>query len=368
MAVKIYEYKLRANKAFVREAERTLLSCQHLYNACLEQRINHYRQTGLAVSWAQQSRELTELRADDPCFKAVSRGFQKEVLRRLDLAYQAFYRRVKSRDKAGFPRFRSRDRYNSFGWSLDPRHKDFLRGDKIHVPSVGSCRVRLSRPLEGTPKQARILRKADGWYVQITCSVPLPTPLQKTGKTVGVDVGINSFAALSTGEVISNPCILQHNARRLADAGRRLSRRKQGSKRRKKAQGLLAKRHLHIQRIRKHFHYQVANKLVREFDGIHVEKLNVSDMVVNPRFAKAIYDVAWGSFFSITQFKAEWAGREFVKKDPRYTSQTCSVCQHRQKMPLWLRVFLCEKCQYQEDRDINAAINILGAECALQMK
>lgn len=366
--IKIYEYKLRTNKSFVREAERTLISCQRLYNACLEQRISHYTYARKSVSWIEQSRELTELRAADAGFAQVSRAFQQETLKRLEKAYDGFFKRLKKGEKAGFPRFRAKERYNSFEWPIDQRKQGPLRGDKIHVPSVGSCRVRLSRPLEGKAKHARILRRADGWYVQLVCELAKPAPLPKTGKKVGVDVGLSSFAALSTGELIENPRTLKRNEEKLAEAARKVARRKKSGQRRRKAVKLLAKQHLRVQRARKHFHFQVANRLVKEFDEIHVEELKIKNMVKNRSLAKAISDVAWGNFFLIAQFKAACAGREFKKKIARYTSQTCSTCGHRQKMPLWLRVFFCEKCEHGENRDTNAGKNILGAEIAPQMK
>ena len=366
--VKTYEYKLRVNKAFVREAERTLVSCQRLYNACLEQRISYYTYARKTLSQIDQSRELTELRAADATFAQVSRPMQTDTLMRLEKAYDGFFRRLKRGEKAGFPRFKAIERYNSFGWAIDPRHRAPMRGDKIYVPSVGSCRVRLSRPLEGQAKHACILRRADGWYVQIACEVAKSEPLPRTGKKVGVDVGISSFAALSTGELVENPRMLKRNEEGLARAGRKVSRRKKDGMRWRKAVNLLAKHHLRVQRARRHFHFQVANRLVKEFDEIHVEELKIRNMVKNRSLAKAILDVAWGKFFLIAQFKAECAGREFKKKVARYTSQTCSVCGHRQKTPLWLRIFLCEKCRHEENRDVNAGRNILGAEIAPQLR
>lgn len=357
---------MRTNKAFIREAERTLIVCQQLYNACLQQRISYYTYGRKTISWIEQSRELTDLRAADPTFAQVGRAFQCETLKRLERAYQAFFRRAKQDGRSGFPRFRSLGRYNSFEWPVAEVVQSPLRGDKIHVPKVGSCRVRLSRPLEGKVKHARILRRADGWYVQLVCEVPKPPPLPKSGKIAGVDVGISSFAALSSGELIDNPRTLKRNEARLAEAARKVSRRVRGSKRRSRAKSLLAKQHLHVQRARRHFHYQVANRLVREFDEIHVEELRIGNMVRNHNLAKAILDVAWGSFFSILSFKAAWAGREFFKKNPSFTSQTCSACGHRQKTPLRVRIFSCAGCAHTEDRDTNASKNIIGAEIALQ--
>lgn len=367
---KVFEYKLRTNKSFVEAADNVLWACRDLYNACLEQRISWYAYTYKSPNWAEQCRQLTELRADDPRFATITRGIQTDVIDRVEKAYQAFFRRCKSGETPGFPRFKGRDRYNSFEYAVDQRHAYPLVGDKLKVAGLGSCRVRLSRELpEGAKiKIVRIVRRADGWYAQLVCEVVKPVPLPKTGKVVGVDVGLTTFAALSNGELIDNPRTLRANEDRLASAGRVVSRRKKNGNRRRKARVLLAKHHLRVSRARKHFHYQIANRLVREFDEIHVEQLNIAGMVKNHSLAKSISDVAWGGFFSITQFKAEWAGREFKKKIARFTSQDCNVCGHRQKMPLSIRVYTCGSCGNVENRDTNAGKNILRAEKARQPK
>jgi putative transposase len=369
---KVFEYKLRTNKSFVAAADNILWRCRELYNACLEQRISHYLYTGKSPNWIEQGRQLTELRADDPAHSAIPRRIQGNVIDRIENTYQAFFRRCKSGETPGFPRFKGPDRYNSFEYSVDLRcrHISPLKGDKLRVLGIGTVRVRLSRELpEGAKiKIVRIIRKADGWYTQLVCEVIKPSPLPKTGKTVGVDVGLTTFAALSTGEMIDNPRTLRASEDSLANAGRVVSRRKKNSKRRRKARTLLAKHHLRVSRARKHFHYQVANRLVREFDEIHVEQLNIRGMVKNRHLAKSISDVAWSSFFLITNHKAEWAGRLFIKKIARYTSQDCNLCGHRQKMPLAIRIFTCGNCGNVEHRDTNASLNILQAESACQLK
>src|SRR5262249_32206619 len=151
--------------------------------------------------------------------------------------------------------------------------------------------------------------RADGWYALLVCEVPKPAPLPATGETVGVDVGIKSFATLSTGEEIANPRHLKQAADQLAREQRRLSRKVKGSHNRRKARGKVALRHWRVHRARKHCHYEEAAKPVKRFDRTAVEDLNIRGMVKNHRLAKAILDVAWGQFFAITKSKAENAGR-----------------------------------------------------------
>jgi putative transposase len=169
---------------------------------------------------------------------------------------------------------------------------------------------------------------------------------------------VASFAILSNGEEIENPRHLKNALENLQRQQRRLSRRRKGSKRRAKQRTRVAKAHLKVSRCRKDFHHKVSRDLVRRFDAITVEDLNIRGMVKNHRLAQAISDVAWGRFFRMTKGKAENAGRTFERVDPRYTSQICSKCGHRQKTPLAVRVYECARCGFVVGRDHNSAINI----------
>ena len=355
---KTFEYRLRANRKFIAQCESTLDNARFVYNCALEHRINIYRETGKSLSFYEQSRQLTEARAALPEVKSCLRTIQSDALERLDLAFQAFFKRLAKGQTPGFPRFKARDRYHTFSQKYEAVRPCPLLGDKLTVPGVGTVRVRLSRPIEGQVKQLRITRRADGWYALLVCRINRPKPLPKTRKTVGVDVGLTSFATLSNGETIANPRHTRRAEEKLARESRRLSRKAAGSTNRKKARRKVALRHLKVSRARKDFHHKEARKLVNRFDRISVEDLNVKGMVKNRHLAKAISDVGWSQFFQITQSKAENAGRVFERRDPRYTSQTCSECGHKQRMPLAIRLFVCEACRFVCDRDHNAAINL----------
>ncbi|MGH9854387.1 MAG: RNA-guided endonuclease InsQ/TnpB family protein [Blastocatellia bacterium] len=357
---KTFEYRIRPNKQFVAGCERALDASRFVYNCALEQRIRVYDASGQTINFYEQSHQLTEARNELPEVGNVLRTIQSDALERLDFAFDAFFRRLKNGEKPGFPRFKARDRYHTFSQKIEKQRACPLKGDKLTVPGVGSCRVRVSRPLEGKVKQLRVTRRADGWYALLVCDLPKPEALPKTGKAVGVDVGITSFATLSTGQEIDNPRYLKTAEDQLARQQRNLSRKKKGSANRKKARQKVALRHLRVRRARKHFHHEEAAKLVEKFDRIAVEDLSIRGMVKNHRLAKAISDVAWSQFFEITKTKAENAGRRFERVDPRYTSQICSSCGHQQKMPLAIRVYECEQCGFVIGRDHNAAITILG--------
>ncbi|MGH9849584.1 MAG: RNA-guided endonuclease InsQ/TnpB family protein [Blastocatellia bacterium] len=355
--IKTFEFKLRVNKSFVEACERELEHSRQIYNAALAERISCYQITGESLGYVEQSRHLTDARTL-PEVKSHLRAIQQDALERVDEALKGFFRRVKNGEKPGFPRFKGKDRYHTFSQKYEKVRPCPLKGDKLTVPGVGSCRVRLSRPIEGQCKQLRITRRVDGWYALLVCEMEKPEPLPMTGHTVGIDVGITSFATLSNGEEIENPRHLKSALDNLQRQQRRLSRKKNGSKRRAKQKAKVAKAHLKVARCRKDFHHKDSTDLVRRFDAITVEDLNIRGMVKNHRLAQAISDVAWGSFFTMTQTKAESAGRVFERVDPRYTSQICSRCGHRQKTPLAIRIYECAKCGFVIGRDHNSAIII----------
>ena len=173
-----------------------------------------------------------------------------------------------------------------------------------------------------------------------------------------MDVGLKTFATLSNGETIKNPRHLKLASGKLRKLQRQLSKKKKGSANRKKAIRKVALAHEGVANARKDFHHKTALDLVRRFDRIAVEKLNIKGLVKNHKLAQAISDVAWGEFNVILGSKAENAGKQRVEVIPNNTSTDCCVCGYRQKMPLKIRIFDCEKCSNKIDRDKNAAINI----------
>src|SRR5215813_4304484 len=355
---KTFEYRIKLNKPFIAACDKALNDSRFVYNCALEQRVRVYNASGKGIGLNEQSRQLTDARNESPAIKSVLRSIQQDALERLDEAFDAFFRRLKLGEDPGFPRFKGRDRYHTFSQKYEKVRPCPIKGDKLTVPGVGTCRVRLSRPIEGQCKQLRITRRVDGWYALIVCEIPKPAPLPPTGQTVGVDVGITSFATLSTGEEIENPRHLKDALDNLKRQQRWLSRKKKGSKRRARQRIRVAKAHLKVARCRNDFHHKISTNLVRRFDAITVEDLNIRGMVKNHHLAQAISDVAWGSFFRMTQTKAERAGRVFERVDPRYTSQICSNCGHRQKMPLAVRIYECARCGFVIGRDHNSAITI----------
>jgi putative transposase len=353
---KAFKYKLNPTKGQAKTLETWLHLCQQLYNGALEQRIFAYQRRGVSVSVYEQLKSLPELRDMLPNYADIHAHVLQDVLQRLDKTYKAFFARVKRGDIAGFPRFKGKDRYDSFCYK---EYKPTVSSDTKHVylPKIGNIRVRLSRAVEGTIKTATVKREADGWYIIFSCEVA-PKLQPSTGQSVGVDVGLQHFFVTSRGYHAPNRRYLSKAEKALAKAQRRLARRKKGGAGWQWAKEQVAKRHQKIARQRRDYQHFQAQKLVRKYDAIAVEDLNVKGLS-RTRLAKGIHDVAWGQFISILSSKAEEAGRRVVKVSPNYTSQICPNCGAVKKKSLSERVHRCP-CGCVMPRDLASAIVIAG--------
>jgi len=355
--VKAYKYKLKTNAKFEAACAATLDVCRELYNAALQERRGAYQINGISINYHAQAVQLPQIKQIRKDVGEVHSQVLQDTLRRVDKTFDAFFRRVKNGETPGYPRFKPASRFDSFTY---PQSGFRLEGDKLHLSKIGSCRIRLSRPIEGTIKTCTIKREADGWYVTFAVEENQSRFFPKTGDAVGIDVGIENFATLSTGEGVENPEFLRESEAELKTAQRKVSRRKKRSNRRRKAARLLQKKHQKVQRQRADFHHKTALKIVCEFDAIAVEDLNVRGMVKNHCLAKSISDAGWSQFILILTSKAESAGRVVIKVNPAYTSQDCSQCGHRVRKTLAMREHRCDKCGFVAHRDHNSALAVKG--------
>ena len=355
---KTFTYQLRPTPKQERDLERVLVLCRKLYNIALEQRITAYQHCGVTISGSQQDAELKDIRAAFPAYAAIHSHVLQDVLARLEKAYHAFFCRVQRGEKAGFPRFKGRNRFHSFTF------KEYGNGARLDngflvLAKIGRVRVHWSRPLEGTPKTVTITHEADGWYMAISCADVRIQPLPATGEETGIDLGLESFATLADGTMLHTPRCYRRAERRLKTAQRRVARRKQGSTRRKKAVKLLAKAHQKVKHQRRDYQHKAALHLVHDYDVIYHEELQVANMVQNHHLAKSIADAGWRGFLTILSHKAACAGRKVMAVNPAYTSQICSGCGVVVTKGLSVRWHLCPECGTSLHRDHNAARNIL---------
>jgi putative transposase len=364
---KTFKYRLSGNKLTFSRADQWLMLCQRLYNIALEQRIYIYRNNRQTISCYDQSNQLPELKEAFPEYKIVGSQVLVDVIQRLDKAYKAFFRRVKNiNGKAGFPRFKSIDRYKSFtltqaGWKLDDRY--------LIIRNVGRFKLRLSRPIEGNIKTVTIRREATRhWYVCFSCDKVPELELAPSVKTVGIDVGIKSFCVDSDGHREFNPAYFRQGQKQLRVRQRVLCRRVKNSHGREDARILVAKAQEKVSNQRNDFLHKVANHYVTNYGVIYIEDLNICGMVKNHHLAKSINDASWGKFFGMLAYKAEEAGRQLIKV-PQFepTSKTCSECGAiNQELTLADRQWVCKSCGASHDRDYNAAKNIRRVGQTLQ--
>jgi len=359
MYKRTFKYRLYPTKAQQTAMQKSLDACRWVYNRTLEVRktaweerkesIGRYDTIKMIPQWKQDNSNLTD---------AYSQSLQ-EVCTRVDLAFQAFFRRVKSGETPGYPRFKGADRYDSFTY---PQSGFRLLEKQLELSKIGLVKIRKHRNIEGEIKILTIRRTATGkWYACFSCEVE-PKPLPKIEAVVGIDVGLESFATFSTGEKIENPRFFKKSETRLAKAQRKLSKQKKGSPERKKAKKVVAHTHEKIVNQRRDFAHKASRAIVNSYQVIALEKLDIKQMRENgfKGIRKSIGDVAWNQFVQFTRYKAEEAGREFVQVNPRNTTKMCSRCGQLVEKKLFTRVHICPHCGLSLDRDENAAINILA--------
>ena len=355
--MKSYKYKLKPSGRITESFDRTLNVCRELYNAALQERRDAWRLNRVSINYHDQRAQLPGIKLLRSDLGELYSQVPQDVLRRLDKTFGAFFRRCRRGETPGFPRYKGKQRYDSFTY---PQSGFRLEGDKLTLSKIGSVRLRLSRPVEGTIKTCTIKRQVDGWFVIFAVEEHQCRYLPQTGKGVGVDVGIESFATLSTGGAIENPEYLRNAERGLKIQQRKVSKKKPRGANRRKAACILAKKHLHVANQRRDFFHKRALDLIREFDEIAVEDLNIRGLVKNHHLAKSIGDAAWGTFLTILAGKAENAGRRVWRVPPQFTSQDCSACGNRVRKSLAVREHRCVACGLVLHRDHNAAKNILA--------
>lgn len=362
---KAFKYRLLPNADHERELSAMLETHRRLYNSFLDYKKYSYELGGVSVSFKDLSRKLTDDIKDNIYYQRIKRSSSQCTLRRLDKAFAAFFRRVKAGEKPGYPRFKGRDWFDSFGFE-SPCQGIRLETDKdqegyaaLHLDFVGAVTVKYHRPIEGTPRSYAVKREAEKWYLVVSCELP-DTPIVKQGKpSVGIDMGLSSFLTTSDGHHEPNPRYLKTVLPELRVAGRAVARKKKGSKNRRKAVKRLAKIHAKVKNSRKEHHHQTANQLVRDHDFIATEDLNIKQMVEDGRFSRSISDAGWGQFLNTLEFKAQTNGVAFVKVPARGTSQRCSRCGVIVPKDIRVRVHDCPHCGLKIDRDENGALNIL---------
>ena len=359
--MRTFEYRLYPNKAQAKALMGCLIASRHLYNEMLAASKAHYDESGKFLLKYDLTAQFRGRGGEH-----VPASTVQMLADRLDKAFRRFFAVRELGEQGGFPRFKKPNRWHSI--QLRQHKTDFqlaADGKHLDLPKKlgGSIKIKLHRPIEGTPKTAHLILRADGhWYVLIVCETEPQTehlPSMCEHPEIGIDVGLKSFLTDSEGHTTQNPRNFRKSQATLRRKQRTIARRKKGSKRRRKASKSTAQTHLKIKRQRRDFHFKVAKPYAEQYQLIAVEQLNIDGMVKNHHLAKSIMDASWGAFLDILTAKAESAGHEVIRVNPRYTSQTCSRCGEIVQKSLSVRTHMCPICGYVEDRDVNAAKNIL---------
>lgn len=347
-------------------AQATLLrqtfGCVRLvYNRALRERSDAWTHAKKSMRYLAQSKSLTALKRDpDFAFlRDVSSVPLQQALRHVQTAYVNFFAK-----RTAYPRFKRRRHGGSAEFTRSAFRWD---GKSLTLAKMDRpLKIRWSRPLPKNAEPSTVTVSLDPsgrWHVSLLCDDPTIRPMRRRRTAVGVDVGISSLVALSTGEKIANP---KHDTRELRSKrrlSRSLARKVKGSKNREKARVKLARLHAKVADRRRDYLHKLTTRLVRENQAIVVEDLNVRGMMRNRYLARAIADAGWSELVRQLAYKCEWYGRDLVKVDRFFpSSKTCSACGLvRESLRLDVRRWTCEACGAEHDRDVNAAKNILAA-------
>lgn len=356
--IKAFKYRIYPTQQQELTLDRTLITCRLLYNQMLGQRISKYKREHISLSYVDQANGLIK----NDYQKALHSQVCQDTIKRLDQSFRNFFRRVKERKagkkvKLGFPRFKSRNRFRSFCY---PQSGFKIVDNHIQLSKIGNIKLIYSRPTEGRIKTCRVLKDVDQWFVILTCECEDHIKFDNGKPSIGIDVGIKTFAYLSDGTKIDNPRFLQKSSHKLRKEQRRLSRKVKGSKNRNKQRIRTARVHRKIRRQRIDFLHKTSTWLVNNYGTIVFEDLNIKGMLKNHKLAKAISDVSWKRLIVLTQNKAENAGSRVLLVCPKNTSQDCSRCGKKVPKALSERIHCCPHCGLEMDRDENASLNILS--------
>ena len=344
--------------------------CLWLYNFLGKERIKAWKENKTIITYSQQQNLLPQLKETYPDLKTVHSQTLQDVVRRLDYSWKKFYTKVK-REKTGLPRKKWLEKYESFTYTQNPAFQ--LKGSQLWISKLGWMNIRKYREPIGEVKTCSLLVKNQKYYAVFSCEIEAQPKIEVSSiskeRQIGIDVGIgkDNFFALSNREKQTNPQFYRTAEKELGELQRKVSNKEKGSQRREKAKLELSKKHERVSNQRKDFVFKTVKKLRDNFDLLAVEKLRTRKIMErsqeqNPWYsAKSLHDASLSFFLLALSHRVEETGGRLVKVNPAYTSQRCSNCQQlaSQKLELSDRVFVCAWCQHQEDRDINAAKNIL---------
>ena len=361
MSTLAIKYRLYPTPAQETKLWQALAVCRAVYNSLVLWRKRDFEAQGKSPDYYAQKKALPVWKTAHPELCQPHSQALQDVAKRVDIAFAAFFRRIKAGETPGYPRFKGEGQYDSLTY---PQTGGFaVQEDAVRLSKIGVVKAVVHRALPGTAKTCTVRVQSGKWFACITCEGEAES-LPESAEQVGIDVGLEHFTATSDGEFVANPRFFRKDEKALAKAQRKADKSKHARTQaqkaaRRKANKVVSRIHERIRNRRHDFVHQTARKLVNRFGLIAVEALNITGMVQNHCLAKSIADASWSMFRAVLTSKAERAARVVIAVNPAYTSQTCSACGYRAQKKLSERVHVCSCCGLVLQRDVNAAKNIL---------
>jgi len=357
-----YKFRLQPTAAQETLLKQTLELCRWTYNETLSTRKNAWETEKKPIGRYDTNKLLPKWKQAKPELSEVYSQVLQNVQERVDLAFRAFFLRVKRGETPGYPRFKGFGCYDSFAY---PQYGNgvALNDEGLHLSKIGLVPVVLHReiPSIAVIKRVTIKREVDKWYAVF--SVEEETKKGKCGKgIVGIDLGCKTFVTMSDGTTVENPKFLGKAMKKIAKAQRKLGRQTKGTPERAKARKVLGKVFQKVNNQRSDFLHKTSRKLVNKYTVLVFEDLNIQQMVqAKPWHSlnRTILDASWDKFVNFCSYKAENAGGKVITVNPKNTSKMCSKCGAIVDKDLSCRVHSCPDCGLILDRDLNASINIL---------
>lgn len=348
--------RLYPNKEQTEKLEFTLTMCRNAYNEMLSE-----LQQQIVMNRSMIQGMIPDMRIIDSRYKKIYARVLYYECHRLFSNLSGLSALKKKNNRVGRLRFKGEDWFKTFNYNLHGFKLRRVHGKngRLKLSKIGDIKIKLHREVEGKIKHITVKKSLDKWYATIITDGE--RKLKCGDKELGIDLGINNFIVDSDNNIVVNPKIFDKHSRNLKNKQRKLSKKKIGSKNRKKARKQFARLHQKIKNCRDDFLHKVSTAYIKKSKLLVLEKLNIRKMMQQKYFnARNMADASWGRFVQLLTYKAESAGCKLVQINPKNTTKTCSECRSLQEMNLWDRTYNCRSCGLEIDRDYNAAINILN--------
>ena len=360
---KAYKFRIYPNEEQIEQIQRTFGCCRYIFNHFLSMRIELYKNNGETLNYNSCSAQLPHLKAQLDWLSVPDATALQSSLKDLEIAYQNFFRRIKNGEKPGFPKFKSKKNRRKSYKTKRVGNNITVFEKHVKLPKLGLVKAAISKQVNGRMLNATISQSSSGkYYVSICCTDVVIAPMEKTGSAVGVDLGLKALAVTSDDTPYPNQKYIRKSEKKLAKAQRELSRKTSGGANREKARLKVAKVQEKIANQRIDTIHNMTTDIIRKYDIVAIEDLNIKGMIKNRRLAKAISDASWGEIVRQLKYKAEWYGKHIVQVGRFFPSSQLCGCgfKNSDTKDLSVRVWYCPECKALHDRDANAAKNILN--------